>query len=344
MISEDEFISKVKEDVSPILEKHDPFRKKLLRKMHFDLFFAACVDILRLTLRTTVAVKPATIKVIERYSLLYKEKVYAEIMGKTLALLGDLSIQNEKMDENILNDSLLFNVYGNEREDYIAGTYKGKPLSIQECKSESFKGVAILMQIDKNFSGHTNVIEDSLANRFSSPVGLEKAPLECVVFEKKFDVYTNDQIEARYILTPVFMERLVALGKFSKRDKSGEVEKVSDPEKSSGFMSWDSLEKFAGIDKQRHVEAFDEKNVEELNKLPFFSRFITILNLTNSISVWGVEAAFFNNQLLIGVNTTQNFFEPVSINEKLNVHYFRKLYQEIQSIYNIYDTINESKK
>jgi hypothetical protein len=35
--------------------------------------------------------------------------------------------------------------------------------------------------------------------------------LESVEFENKFVVYSNDQVEARYILTPSFMERLVKL-------------------------------------------------------------------------------------------------------------------------------------
>ena len=40
---------------------------------------------------------------------------------------------------------------------------------------------------------------------------MQKANLEDVNFEKSFDVYTKDQIEARYILTPTFMERLKSL-------------------------------------------------------------------------------------------------------------------------------------
>ncbi len=40
---------------------------------------------------------------------------------------------------------------------------------------------------------------------------MQKATLEDVNFEKSFDVYTKDQVEARYILTPTFMERLKSL-------------------------------------------------------------------------------------------------------------------------------------
>jgi hypothetical protein len=40
---------------------------------------------------------------------------------------------------------------------------------------------------------------------------LEKVKLESPEFENRFIVYSNDQVEARYILTPSFMERLVKL-------------------------------------------------------------------------------------------------------------------------------------
>jgi hypothetical protein len=42
---------------------------------------------------------------------------------------------------------------------------------------------------------------------------LEKVKLESIDFENRFIVYSNDQVEARYILTPSFMERLVKLEK-----------------------------------------------------------------------------------------------------------------------------------
>ena len=37
---------------------------------------------------------------------------------------------------------------------------------------------------------------------------LKHTTLEDVVFEKKFDVFTDDEVEARYLLTTTFMERL----------------------------------------------------------------------------------------------------------------------------------------
>ena len=39
----------------------------------------------------------------------------------------------------------------------------------------------------------------------------QRVKLEGPVFEKAFEVYSTDQVEARFILTPDFMERLIGL-------------------------------------------------------------------------------------------------------------------------------------
>ena len=39
--------------------------------------------------------------------------------------------------------------------------------------------------------------------------GVEKVSLESTQFEDQFDVYSTDQVEARYLLTPEFMDRLL---------------------------------------------------------------------------------------------------------------------------------------
>ena len=44
-------------------------------------------------------------------------------------------------------------------------------------------------------------------------VKMEKVALEDLTFHKKFGVYSSDQVEARYMLTPVAMEKLMILQK-----------------------------------------------------------------------------------------------------------------------------------
>lgn len=113
-------------------------------------------------------------------------------------------------------------------EDYVAGHYKTVPLSLFECRLTStsgsgknrhttvhFEGLVITIEVPKRFSGHTVVKRDrgSVGNWFGKTFagGLSVVKLEDPRFEERYEVYGTDQIEARYLLNPAFMERLVAL-------------------------------------------------------------------------------------------------------------------------------------
>jgi hypothetical protein len=75
-----------------------------------------------------------------------------------------------------------------------------------------FQGQIFKIAFPRRFLGTTVVLRDSgWLNRFECPKGLEKVGLEDPHFEKIWEVFGDDQIEARAILTPVFMEQLVAL-------------------------------------------------------------------------------------------------------------------------------------
>ena len=66
--------------------------------------------------------------------------------------------------------------------------------------------------MNKNFKGRTVVLEDKgILNVFKHISGLERVKLEDIQFEKLFEVYASDQIEARYLLTTAFMERILKL-------------------------------------------------------------------------------------------------------------------------------------
>ena len=81
-----------------------------------------------------------------------------------------------------------------------------------------FKGLFFIGDFNKNFQNRTYVYSEQhpqinfftkLFSSFTS--GLEKVKLESTEFEKRFIVYSGDQVEARYILTPSLMERMVKL-------------------------------------------------------------------------------------------------------------------------------------
>ncbi len=81
-----------------------------------------------------------------------------------------------------------------------------------------FRGIFFIADFNKDFHGRTYVWNDHdsklnpLSNIFSSfDDGLEKIVLESTEFESAFKVYSSDQVEARYILTPSMMERMLRL-------------------------------------------------------------------------------------------------------------------------------------
>lgn len=82
-----------------------------------------------------------------------------------------------------------------------------------------FEGLFFVADFNKHFQGRTFVLPDVAENLFGSfgqvlqSINQSRPPLvklENPEFEKQFVVYSEDQIEARYILSPAFMDRMVA--------------------------------------------------------------------------------------------------------------------------------------
>lgn len=83
-----------------------------------------------------------------------------------------------------------------------------------------FRGQCLRLDFHKTFYGRTLITRDAgFFNRFGSGKGMQRATLEDPVFEKIFEVYTTDQVESRYLLTPDFMQKLVDLEKTFKGGK-----------------------------------------------------------------------------------------------------------------------------
>lgn len=119
-----------------------------------------------------------------------------------------------------------------ESEDLFRGAFKGVDVELAEArlsKNETYKdeegrirtrriviysGLFVLYSMNKRFSGRTVVCS---AFRVPSSWGfgdggwLERVQLEDPIFEQRFEVFADDQIESRYLLTPAFMERLTAV-------------------------------------------------------------------------------------------------------------------------------------
>lgn len=75
-----------------------------------------------------------------------------------------------------------------------------------------FSGQCLRMGFGKRFYGRTLITRDAgFFRRFGGGKGMERAALEDPHFEKIFDVYTTDQVESRFLLTPDLMQKLVDL-------------------------------------------------------------------------------------------------------------------------------------
>lgn len=96
-------------------------------------------------------------------------------------------------------------------------TSSGTGSKRKEHQSLIFKGIFFVADFNKNFNGHTVVLPDT-AERMLGKLGQslqsmssrgELVKLEDPEFEKEFCVYSSDQVEARYILSPSLMKRIV---------------------------------------------------------------------------------------------------------------------------------------
>lgn len=108
-------------------------------------------------------------------------------------------------------------------EDEVSGHYDNLNFSLVDAHLKRrdnkntrtvFHGLLTVFEMNKSFHGRTLVLRDGgMIGNFLGGIGkkLERVGLEDPRFERIFEVYSNDQVEARYLLTPAFMDRLIAL-------------------------------------------------------------------------------------------------------------------------------------
>ncbi len=165
----------------------------------------------------------------------YKSSVKATIFPNVFSFFGEKYTYKESSPLSALElqKSEIVPEFDEETtEDYVKGTYSDVGIELMEAKlytitrntsssSRSYKtrsiifhGIYVLIDMNKKFSGQTIVRKDSgmIGNFFQKKsTSLQKVKLEDPIFESKFEVYSSDQVEARYLLTTTFMERLIQL-------------------------------------------------------------------------------------------------------------------------------------
>ncbi|MBP7710353.1 MAG: DUF3137 domain-containing protein [Rickettsiales bacterium] len=192
------------------------------------------------------------------FTIIYKNAIKSDLFKNIFSFFGEFIYEpgGSKSLGSYEQFQLLpaYDVKFSTSEDYVVGTYKGVNISFeeaclqketrtkqgtsinfgkvhlgrgaggrQEVKTEvKFKGILITLSFNKNFKGRTIVRTDRKIDNLVRGVtdSLERVELEDPEFEKMFQVYSQDQVEARYLLTTSFMERLKSLSVFFESERT----------------------------------------------------------------------------------------------------------------------------
>lgn len=168
----------------------------------------------------------------------YEDSIKSDIFTQAIKFFENYNYSpecdGEAEDVEKFKDSLIFPKHTRIIiEDKITGQHQGisvemmescifhqGPLDEEECLA--FRGVIVSFSMHKKFNAKTIIRSKNnslLSKKVEIPSELQEVNLEDVNFEKKFDVYSQDQIEARYLLTTSFMIRLYELISSFEADK-----------------------------------------------------------------------------------------------------------------------------
>lgn len=161
----------------------------------------------------------------ENYRRLYKKRVLP-----LLAARYGVTYRTATAPPNMkpLRDERIFPEYHRVlAEDELTGVIRGCALRIVEFKltvrrskhqreRTIFDGLAVEIRLARNLAGTTAILADGGAfgnfRTWLAESGRERVRLEDPRFERAYQVWGSDQVAARALLTPAFMERLLALG------------------------------------------------------------------------------------------------------------------------------------
>ncbi|SHG03242.1 DUF3137 domain-containing protein [Pedobacter caeni] len=161
----------------------------------------------------------------------YKEKILVQamkIIDDSIIFQPDSGISKREFTASLLFD-MDPNVYSTEdlmigkidkTEFYLSevkAEYKSKPGKI-EFSTAIFKGVIFRADFNKNFEGITILSADRLRlniSPYDKVIPGTPIEMENTAFNKLFNIRTTNEIEARYLLSPLLMEKLIELNKKS---------------------------------------------------------------------------------------------------------------------------------
>lgn len=122
----------------------------------------------------------------------------------------DLGLLTSKFDFERISDRVTGEIRGAGFESFHLGL-EWRQEGDQRASKPSFEGRIIIVEFERSSLGKTVVLRDKGAFNPKVRGDMKRVGLVDPVFEKIFEAYSTDQVEARYLLTPDFMQRLVDL-------------------------------------------------------------------------------------------------------------------------------------
>ena len=236
----DDFAKRYRKEVAPQMDELEKEREQSFRKAIFICLGIIAVSIIVFVAMVMFKADSKLFKIpffifflsFIIYGIIqnrFEHKLKEKVMPIACKCFPDLKwslISRERFDEAsyLYKNSNLIDYFDEiSFDDCFYGSFDNVHFDIEEChavritrdsegkESEQtvFEGAIITVDMNKNFKGNTVVRPNSIFNNVFAPsFKLHKTKLEDVEFEKKFDVFTDDEVEARYLLTTAFMERL----------------------------------------------------------------------------------------------------------------------------------------
>ena len=157
----------------------------------------------------------------------FRKAIKPTLLKAILSIFGNFRYtENELLSlKEIKSTGLYCNAETKTDDDNIIGTYKKDiPITLIETKLTNsgngkeaiivFRGLILKIKMNKSFEGITigyrkenNGIFDKLAKNTVTRK-LEKINLEDPEFSRNYSIYSDNQVESRYLLSPSFMEKI----------------------------------------------------------------------------------------------------------------------------------------
>ena len=163
----------------------------------------------------------------------YRQRFKHEVVAEIFRIVCPTAsyAPNQGISEAMFDGAGIFNTRGSfKSDDRVRGKIGETPFEAADVQRQYstggknsttytvFKGLFFHLDFNKTVRGTTIVQPESAPSyRVGDRSRLNAVPLESLEFEQEFAVYSDDQVEARYILTPMMMERLLSLRSLTGR-------------------------------------------------------------------------------------------------------------------------------